>query len=64
MSEHRVEEGEMDEVEEVLDVVFPVGYKGAEVVHPGDESIHFPSPVIATQLTSILGSPYDPTPID
>ena len=44
----------MDEAEEVFDVVFPSGDESAEVVHPGEEPFHFPSPAIASQFASIL----------
>ena len=46
--------GKVDEAEEVLDVVFPPGDESAEVVHPCEESLHFPAPAVATQLAAIL----------
>ena len=44
----------MDEAEKVLDVVFPSGNEAAEVVHPGKETLHLPSSLVASQRTSIL----------
>jgi hypothetical protein len=44
----------MDEAEEVFDVVFPSGDESTEVMHPGEQSFHFPSPAVAPQLASIL----------
>lgn len=44
----------MDEAEEVFDVVFPSGNESSEVLHPGEEPFHLPSPSISPQLTSIL----------
>lgn len=44
----------MDEAEEVFDVVLPSSDESAEVVHPGEQPFHFPSPAVAPQLTSIL----------
>ena len=44
----------MDEAEEVLDVIFPSGNESAEVVHPGEEPLHFPSSLVAPQLASVL----------
>ena len=46
--------GEMDEAEEVFDLVLSAGDESAEVVHPGEQPFHFPSPAVAPQLTSIL----------
>ena len=54
MSEEHVEAGEVDEAEEVLDVIFPSGNESAEVVHPGEEPLHFPSSLVAPQLASVL----------
>lgn len=58
MSEQHVETGKMDEAEEVLDVVFPSGDEAAEVVHPGEESLHFPAFSIAAELATILSSAF------
>src|ERR1035437_8466941 len=54
MSAEHVEAGEVDEAEEVLDVIFPSGNESAEVVHPGEEPLHFPSSLVAPQLASVL----------
>src|ERR1035437_1806219 len=54
MSEEHVEAGEVDEAEEVLDVVFPSGDESAEVVHPGEEPLHLPSSLVASQWASVL----------
>ncbi len=44
----------MDEAEEVFNVVLPSGDESAEVVHPGEQPFHSPSPAVAPQLASIL----------
>ena len=54
MSEQQVKAGKVDEAEEVLDVVFPSSDESAEVVHPCEESLHFPASAVAAKLTSIL----------
>lgn len=46
--------GEMDEAEEVFNVVLPTGDESAEVLHPGEQPLHFPSSAIAPELPSIL----------
>lgn len=53
MSEHHMKAGEMDEAEDVFDVVFPSSDESAEIVHPGEQPFHFPSPAITAQLASI-----------
>lgn len=45
----------MHEAEEIFDVVFPSGDEAAEVVHPGEEPLHFPASAITPQLTPVLG---------
>lgn len=35
-------------------MVFPSGNVSAEVMHPGEQSFHFPSPAVAPQLASVL----------
>ena len=45
----------MYEAQEILDVVFPSGDEAAEVVHPGEESLHLPPSSVAAQLASVLG---------
>ena len=47
MSEHHLEAGKMHEAEEVFDVVFPSGDEAAEVVHPGEEPLDFPSAAVS-----------------
>src|SRR6185503_13570018 len=54
MFEHHVKACEMNEAEEVLDVVFPLGHEAAEVLHPREEPFHFPSSAISPELASIL----------
>ena len=54
MLEEHLQAGEVDEAEKVLDVVFPSGNEAAEVVHPGKETLHLPSSLVASQRTSIL----------
>lgn len=49
-----METGQMHETEKVLDVVFPSDDKTAEVVHPGEEPLHFPTSAVTTQLASVL----------
>lgn len=44
----------MDEAEEVFNVVFPSSDEPAEVVHPCEESLHFPASAVTAQLTGIL----------
>ena len=63
MSAHPVEAGKLDESKEVFDVVFPPGDESAEVVHPGEEPLHFPSPAIAPQLTPVLRPLFAPAPV-
>ena len=58
-----MEAGEVDEAEEVLDAVFPSGDEAAEVVHPGEEPLHLPSPAISAQRASILSSAFAPAPV-
>lgn len=48
MPEQEVKASELNKTEEVLDVVLPSGDEAAEVVHPGEEPFHFPTPTIAT----------------
>ena len=55
--------GEVDEAEEVFDVVFPTGDESAEVVHPGEEPLHFPASAIAAQFASILGRAFATAPV-
>lgn len=47
MFAHQLEAGKVDEAEEVFDAVFPAGDESSEVVHPGEEPFHFPSPAVA-----------------
>jgi len=54
MLEEHLQAGEVDEAEEVLDVVFPAGNEAAEVVHPGEEPLHLPSSLVASQWASVL----------
>src|SRR5450755_3071008 len=54
MPEQHLQAGEVDEAEEVLDVIFPSGDESAEVVHPGEKPLHFPSSLVAAQRASIL----------
>jgi hypothetical protein len=49
-----MEEGKVDEAEEILDVVFPSGNEAAEAIHPCEEPLYFPAPAVAAQLTAIL----------
>jgi hypothetical protein len=63
MSEHHVHACEMDEAEEVFDVVFPSCNESSEVVHPGKESLYFPSFAVAAQLAAILGSVFSSTSV-
>jgi hypothetical protein len=51
---HHLQTGQMHEAEEVLDVVFPSGDEAAEVVHPGEQPLHFPAPAVAAQFASML----------
>ena len=44
----------MDKPEEIVDVIFPTGDQSAEVVHPGEEPFHFPSPPVTAQLATVL----------
>lgn len=44
----------MGEPEEIVDVIFPTGDQSAEVVHPREESLHFPASPIAAQLATVL----------
>jgi hypothetical protein len=44
----------MDHSKEVLDVVLPSVHESAEVVHPGEEPLHFPAPLVASQGPSVL----------
>ncbi len=53
----------MHEAEEVLDVVFPSGDEAPEVVHPGEEPLHFPAFSIAAELAAILSFAFAPAPI-
>ena len=55
MSEHHVDTGEVDHSEEVFDMVFPSSDESSEVVHPGEESFHFPASAVAAELSSVLG---------
>src|SRR5512136_1818968 len=54
MSEQEVEAGQPHEAEEGVDVVLPAGDEAAEVVHPGEESLHAPATPIATQFAPVL----------
>jgi hypothetical protein len=63
MSEQQVEAGKVDEAEEVLDVVFPSSDEAAEVVHPGEEPLHFPAFSITAQLAAILSSAFASAPV-
>jgi hypothetical protein len=63
MSEQQVEAGKVDEAEEVLDVVFPSSDAAAEVVHPGEEPLHFPAFSITAQLAAILSSAFASAPV-
>jgi hypothetical protein len=56
MSDHDMKACEVYESEEVFDVVFPSCDESSEVVHPGKESLYFPSLAIASKLATILGS--------
>src|SRR5271165_9683 len=55
MPEQHLQAGEVDEAEEVLDVVLPTSDEAAEVVHPGEKPLHFPTFFVAPQLSSVLG---------
>jgi hypothetical protein len=55
--------GEVDEAEEVFDVVFPSGHQTPEVMHPGEEPLHFPASAVAAQLATVLGNAFAPAPI-
>ena len=44
----------MDHSEVVFDVVFPSVHESAEVVHPGEEPLHLPAPLVAAQGPSVL----------
>jgi hypothetical protein len=55
ISKHRLKAGEMDEAEEVFEGVLPASDKAAEVVHPGEEPLQFPTFAITAQFASILG---------
>jgi hypothetical protein len=46
----------MDHAEVVLDVIFPPGDESAEVMHPCEETLHFPSSFVSTELASVLTS--------
>lgn len=63
MPEQDVQACEVDEAEEVLDVVLPLGDESPEVMHPGKEPLDVPSPAIAAGLASILSSAFAATPI-
>jgi len=54
MSEHDCEACEVDHAEVVFDVVLPSVHEAAEVVHPCEESLDFPSFPVATQSAAIL----------
>src|SRR5450755_4538244 len=54
MPEQHLQAGEVDEAEEVLDVIFPSGDESAEVVHPGEQPLHFPTFLVASQRASVL----------
>jgi len=43
------------EAEEVLDVVLPSNDQSAELVHPGEQSFHFPASAVTTQRATVLG---------
>lgn len=63
MPEHHIEAGEMEEAEKVFGVVFPSGDESAEVMHPGEEPLHFPATAIAAQFASILGRAFAAAPV-
>ena len=44
-------------------MVFPSSDETTEVVHPGEESLHFPASAIAAQLASVLGSTFASAPV-
>ena len=48
------EASEVDESEEVLDAIFPSGDKPSEVVHPCEEALYLPAPVVSPQWSSVL----------
>ena len=54
MLEEHLQAGEVDEAEEVLDVVLPTSDEAADVVHPGEKPLHFPTFFVAPQLSSVL----------
>ena len=54
MFEHHEKTCEMNKSEEVFDMIFPTRDESAEVVHPGEEPFHFPSPAISPELASVL----------
>src|ERR1700721_4249029 len=62
MSEQQVKAGKVDEVEEVLDAVFPSSDESAEVVHPVKQPLHFPAFSMAAELAAIL-SPAPVAPV-
>ena len=47
MPEQHVQAGEVDEAEEILDMVLPSRDESGEVVHPREESLHFPETAVA-----------------
>jgi len=55
MSEQDDQACELREAQEVFDVVFPSSDESSEVVHPGEESFHFPASAVAAELSSVLG---------
>ena len=44
-------------------MIFPSGDEAAEVVHPGEESLHFPAFSISAQFASVLGPAFTTAPI-
>jgi hypothetical protein len=50
MSEQQVKAGQVNESEEVLDAIFASSEEAAEVMHPGNEPLHFPAFSIAAQF--------------
>jgi len=46
---------EVDKTEEVFDAVPPPSDQSSEVLHPGEQLFHLPTPLIAPQRSTILG---------
>jgi hypothetical protein len=53
----------MHKSEEVFHMVFPASDETTEVVHPGEEWLHFPASAIAAQFAAILSSTFATAPV-